>query len=107
MRNAIRNGAVGTLLCMTAAACTTGQDSQPAQPVHFSCQDGPNMSVRFGPGTAVLEAGDTNVAMLQTRTADGFRYAGGGQSIRGKGNELHWHDKRGRDLLCHAVPESR
>lgn len=106
MRKGTCNGVGAILLCLAMAACTTeqGTPQPPPQPVHFSCQGHEAITVRFGAGSAVLEAGGTSVAMLQTRTADGFRYAGGGQAIRGKGDELRWHNGKGRDLLCHTVP---
>lgn len=106
IRRTLCSGTVGVLLCL-GAACTshpvTGPNQPPKDPVHFSCAGGKNIAVRFGNGSAVLETGGEGVAMIQTRTADGFRYAGGGQVLRGKGRELRWHDGSEHTLLCHAV----
>jgi heat shock protein HslJ len=56
--------------------------------------------VQFSTGAAVLESDGGSAAMNQERTADGFLYVGGGQSLRGRGHEATWTE-HGKARACH------
>jgi len=65
----------------------------------FVC-DGQSVQVHFSPYNAVLESQGVSVAMTQQPAADGFSYAGGGQSLRGRGYEAMWTDGTGAAHHC-------
>lgn len=66
----------------------------------FTCDGGQQIKAHFTPYTAVLEAEGGSVDMTQQPAADGFLYAGGGQSLRGKGYEAMWTDDKGAVHHC-------
>jgi hypothetical protein len=66
----------------------------------FVCEGGQPMQVHFSPYNALLESPDGSVAMTQQPAADGFSYAGGGQSLRGRGYEAMWTDGKGAVHHC-------
>ena len=88
------------LLCAGAAACAPPITEAQTHSANFICDGGQAMQVRFATDRAVLESGGVSVAMIQTRTADGYRYAGGGQSLRGRGDTATWTDKKGAIHQC-------
>jgi hypothetical protein len=66
----------------------------------FACDGGQQIKAHFAPYKAVLEAEGGSVDMTQQPAADGFLYAGGGQSLRGKGYEAMWTDSKGAVHHC-------
>ena len=107
----MKHSAVVALFCAATAACApfasdSKSDAPPVSAVrtysaNYACQDGRTFLVRFSNGAAVLDGDGGSVAMNQKRTADGFLYAGGGQSLRGRGHDATWTDKAGKSHLCH------
>jgi para-nitrobenzyl esterase len=93
-------------LCATAAlvvlAGCAGQSAagEQATPVRFLCDRGISIGIAFEGGRAVLEGPNGSVAMTSQPAASGFLYAGGGQSIRGKGHELIWINAGGTSVNC-------
>jgi hypothetical protein len=93
------------LLSVMSAACAP--ESRPPEKIletrnynaSFLC-DGQPVRVHFSPYNAVLESQDSSVAMTQQPAADGFSYAGGGQSLRGRGYEAMWTDGTGAVHHC-------
>jgi hypothetical protein len=87
------------LFCAMSVACTP----QPPESVNavldynatFVCDGNQLVQVRFSPFRAVLESQDMSVDMVQEPTADGYRYAGGGQSLRARGAAATWTDAKG------------
>ena len=68
----------------------------------FLC-DGQPVQVHFSPYNALLESQGGSVAMSQLPAADGFSYAGDGQSLRGRGYEATWTDGTGAIHHCRDV----
>lgn len=94
------------LLCAMSAACAPERPSEKINQVHnatFACDDGQRLQARFTPLNAVLESQGVSVAMTQKPAADGFLYAGGGQSLRGRGDEATWTDGKGAVHHCRAI----
>jgi hypothetical protein len=98
-----------SLLCATTAACASGIKAPEKiletrnYNASFTCEGGPPMQVHFSPYNALLEYQGVSVAMTQQPAADGFSYAGGGQSLRGKGYEAMWTDDKGAVHHCRDV----
>jgi hypothetical protein len=66
----------------------------------FACDGGQRVLVHFAPYNAVLESQGVSVDMAQQPAADGFLYAGGGQSLRGRAYEAMWTDDKGAVHRC-------
>jgi len=108
MRTSWRHLLTG-LLCAMAAGCASGTKT-PEKILEtrnfnasFVCDGGQPMQVHFSPYNAVLEFQGASVAMTQQPAADGFSYAGAGQSLRGKGYEAMWTDDKGTVHHCRDV----
>lgn len=71
--------------------------------VAFGCADHPAITVAFAADRAVLHADGGAWAMTVQRSGSGFRYAGAGQSLRGKGAALDWADASGKIHRCTAT----
>jgi hypothetical protein len=95
------------LLCAMSAACT--HETPP--PIHevrnynatFTCDGSQQVQVRFVPFRAMLESQGVSFDMTQQPAADGYLYAGGGQSLRGRGYEATWTDSGGAIHHCQDV----
>jgi hypothetical protein len=88
------------LLCLLSAACApTIHEVQDYQTM-FLCEDGQNAQLRFTPFQAVLEFQGISVTMAQQPIADGFLYAGGGQSLSQRGYDVTWTDDKGVIRHC-------
>jgi hypothetical protein len=77
----------------------------------FVCDDGQRLQAHFVPYKAVLESQGMSVGMTQQPAADGCSYAGGGQSLRGRGYEAMWTDEKGvvhhcRDAAVSPKPDT-
>jgi membrane-bound inhibitor of C-type lysozyme len=100
------------LLCAMSAACAP---ERPPEKIHevrdynatFACDGGQRLQVRFTPFNAVLESQGESVAMTQQPAADGFLYAGGGQSLRARGDDAMWTDGKGAVHHCRAAPSPK
>jgi hypothetical protein len=93
------------LLCAISAGCApekvlSVQDYQAS----LVCDGNQQVHVVFAPFKAVLEAQGVSVAMVQQPVADGYRYTGGGQSLRQAGQEVTWTDGKGAVHHCRAAP---
>jgi membrane-bound inhibitor of C-type lysozyme len=96
------------LLCAMSVACAP---QRPPEKIHevrdynatFACDGGQQLQVRFTPFNAVLESQGESVAMTQQPAADGFLYAGGGQSLRARGDDATWTDGKGAAHKCRAT----
>lgn len=91
------------LLCAITAACAP--ETAKIQEVRnyqasFLCDGNQSLHVRFAPFQAVLESPDTSVEMTQQPAADGYLYAGGGQSLRARGADATWTDGKGAVHHC-------
>ncbi len=97
-------------LCAAAFACAPHAPEKILETRNynatFSCDGGQKIKAHFAPYKAVLEAEGGSVDMAQQPAADGFLYAGGGQSLRGKGYEAMWIDGTGAVHHCHDVAVS-
>ncbi|WP_439813746.1 META domain-containing protein [Zavarzinia sp. CC-PAN008] len=91
--------ALGAAASLGAAAVAA---SGPA--VVFACQDGTRLSISFNDRVAVLHDGSGNdVALEQQASGSGFRYAGAGHDLRGKGDEVTWTAPDHAPRQCKAV----
>jgi hypothetical protein len=90
-------------LCAICAACASGtakiQEVRNYQ-ASFLCDGGQQLGVRFIPFQVVLETPDASVEMAQKPAADGYLYAGGGQSLRARGPDAVWTDGKGAVHRC-------
>lgn len=66
----------------------------------FLCDGTQMVKVSFTPFAAVLESEGASVDLTQQPAADGFLYAGGGQSLRAVGNKATWTDSKGARHQC-------
>jgi membrane-bound inhibitor of C-type lysozyme len=67
---------------------------------NFVCEGEQRMHVQFSPYSAELESQGLAVAMAQQPAADGYSYAGSGQSLRARGPEATWTDDKGAVHHC-------
>ena len=69
----------------------------------YLCDGGLPMPMRFGPFKAELQSQGALADLVQQPAADGFLYAGGGQSVRSRGRDATWTDGRNVVHQCHEV----
>lgn len=76
-----------------------------ARDVSFRCGTGEVLSVRFIParGIAVLTRRGLSIELPQQPSGSGFIYSNGGNSLRGKGNDLTVELGRMAPLQCTAM----
>jgi hypothetical protein len=97
-------------ICVLATACTPRKN--PPEPISevrdyqatFLCDGDQLIHVVFTPFNAALDFEGVSVAMIQQPAADGFRYAGGGQSLRQGGRVTTWTDAKGVARQCREIP---
>lgn len=103
----MRNG----LLCAGLAllyGCSHAQQPPTTPParhdVHFVCDQGETLSVRFFPqqGVAVLVRHGDTIELQQQPSGSGFMYSNGLNTIRGKGSALRVEIGRMRAIECEA-----
>lgn len=84
------------------AGCMTPSegDSAAQESLTFVCDRSDGFSVIFADESAVLTTAQGDTRMASQPVASGFSYAGGGQSIRGKGPELTWTKADGSQRPC-------
>lgn len=66
----------------------------------FLCDGARQVKVSFTPFAALLESDGASAELKQRPTADGFLYAGDGQSLHAHGNEAIWSDQNGATHQC-------
>lgn len=67
----------------------------------YSCSKGKSLKVVFqGNKAVVTPKGGETVTLKQARTANGFLYAKGKYSLRGRGNNATWTAGRHKPLKC-------
>jgi hypothetical protein len=92
------------LLCAVAAACAPATPPKITEirnyQANFQCEGDRRMHVQFSAFNAVLDDQGNSVALSQQPAADGFLYAGGGQSLRARGPEAVWTDGKGAVHSC-------
>jgi len=92
------------LLCAVSAACAPENHAPILETRNYNatfvCDGGQRVLAHFAPYKAVLEAQGASIDMAQQPAADGFLYAGGGQSLRGRGYEAMWTDDKGTVHHC-------
>jgi membrane-bound inhibitor of C-type lysozyme len=72
--------------------------------VAYACEGGVRMALRFAPERAFLSGPDgATVELAQQLSASGFRYAGAGHAIQGKGRSLDWTVGAAAPLTCLAL----
>lgn len=88
-------------LCALSAACVPEKVlSVQNYQATFMCDGGQPLRVRFAPFKAELQFQDRSVAMTQQPAAEGYRYAGSGQSLRQRGHEAVWTDNENAVHHC-------
>lgn len=91
-------------LCAMSAACAPENHTPILETrnynASFACEGGRRIQAHFTPYKAMLEVEGLSVDMTQQPAADGFLYAGGGQSLRGRGPEAMWTDDKGAVHHC-------
>jgi len=106
MKLARRHNLIGLLCAVSVACAPKTPDVAPKiteirnYQANFVCEDDQRMHVKFSPFTAELDSQGMSVAMTQEPAADGFRYAGGGQSLSARGSEAAWTDGKGTVHHC-------
>jgi membrane-bound lysozyme inhibitor of c-type lysozyme MliC len=70
---------------------------------NYLCDGDQPMHMRFEPFKAELQSQGVSAALVQQPAADGFLYAGGGQSVRARGHDATWTDGKGVVHQCHDV----
>jgi heat shock protein HslJ len=90
---------LSTLLSPACAPTDPPQLSAPPPPLFdFVCRDGAKLGVLFLDGRVRLTP--VEVTLVQQPSGSGFRYAGEGHEIRGKGEELTWTPPGGAPVIC-------
>lgn len=90
-------GLLAALACWAVAGCTPIR----APAVFYACEAGVHMEVRFERDHAVLlPPGGGAVRLPQQPSGSGFRYAGAGHALQGKGRELLWSVGQAQPLAC-------
>ena len=82
----------------------TAAGRPPAAPVVYACETGDKLTVTFTEGAATaVDAQGRSFHLTQQETGSGIDYAGGGQELRGKGQEATWTGPDGTPVLCSAA----
>ena len=99
------------LLLMVLAAAASAQPVSPAGAAvevraKFICSDGTLLDVLFRNPThlALVERGGTMLTLYQSPVADGFRYIGGENELRGKGTAVTFRSRGQAPVTCAAAP---
>ena len=66
----------------------------------YLCDGARTAKISFTPFAATLEMDGVSTDLTQQPVADGFLYAGGGQSLRAVGNKATWTDSKGARHQC-------
>lgn len=100
---------IALLTVLVAAACSTAPSRSSFHDVAFSCANGESVSVRFFPDEerAVLSRHGQDIELAQQRSASGFIYSNGPNTIRGKGDALTIEIGRMVPIQCQATPTRR
>ncbi|HEY4077120.1 MAG TPA: MliC family protein [Rhizomicrobium sp.] len=69
----------------------------------YLCDGGRSVHMRFEPFKAELQSQGVSADLVQQPTADGFLYAGGGQSVRARGHDATWTDDKSVVHQCHEA----
>lgn len=103
-----------TLLALVALACALAACTAPPERVehntmrrvHFACDNGEDIEMRFFPaeGVAVLVRGGHTMELQQQPSASGFVYSNGPNTVRGKGDALRVEIGRRVPIHCQARP---
>lgn len=117
----MRSPMLALILMTGLAACSDAEQSDrvagalatlPAETedeirVHFSCDDGQDLEMRFFPmqDLAVMIRNGTAIELPQQISASGFIYSNGPNTVRGKGNELVVEIGRRAPINCVALPD--
>ncbi|MDE2514401.1 MAG: MliC family protein [Rhodospirillales bacterium] len=99
-------GPVTSAAIALAALSGCAAPSHPAgagRVVAFRCADHSDITVDFVANHAVLHADGSTWTLALQRSGSGFRYAGAGQSLRGKGAALDWTESGGTTHRCTAM----
>lgn len=87
-------GLAGSVWCALAlAGCALPPFTPPGAtaPVHYDCEDGLRLQVRYASDSAQVSLPDGRVLTLrQQPSGSGMRYAEGPAELRGKGQEITW-----------------
>lgn len=94
--------AAAICLAPALAGCTAPAAPAVTHRVVFVCPDHAPITVLFQAGTAMLMAGGPPAHLAVQPSGSGFRYAGDGQALRGKGGALEWTDSAGTRHACEA-----
>lgn len=100
MRNVLLAVAATSLTLGTAAA-----DASAAKPIKakYVCNKGQSLKVVFqGSKATVTPTGGRTVTLRQGLSGDGFLYAKGKTTLRGRGDDATWTSSHGKPLSCTA-----
>lgn len=90
-------------LCgLVAASAATAASAKPIKAKYY-CNKGQSLKVVFqGSKAIVTPKGGKTVTLRQGMSADGFFYAKGKYSLRGRGDRATWTSGWGKPLSCTA-----
>lgn len=92
--------ALGPAVLLALAACAPVR----APAVGYACEGGVRMEVRFARELALVTLPDGHtVALAQQPSGSGFRYAGEGHALHGKGREAQWTVGEAAPLACLVI----
>jgi heat shock protein HslJ len=90
---------LGAAATLALAGCVT--DTDPVATVqNFICDRSDSVGIAFAGGKAMMNFAGGTATLEQQTTGSGFRYAGAGHEIRGKGFELTWTKPDGATRSC-------
>jgi len=94
-------------LCAASVACAPVAPAKINMVQDFNasylCDGSLPMDMRFEPFKAELQSQGVLADLVQQPAADGFLYAGGGQSVRGRGRDVTWTDGKNVVHQCHDI----
>ncbi|GAA4745330.1 hypothetical protein GCM10023264_08410 [Sphingomonas daechungensis] len=91
-----------SVVCIASVGCETAPPPPPAaRTVHFTCENGPPLTVVFEGDTAtVTPDGGQAIVLPQAPSGSGFSYMTPQNSLRGKGNDVTWTVGRMVPIQC-------
>jgi membrane-bound inhibitor of C-type lysozyme len=104
MKTVLLSLAVGWLLIGGLVPISAAQGASTREiKAKYTCNKGEKLTVVFkGSKATVTPKGGKSVTLRQAMAADGFFYTTSRYSLRGRGNNATWSDRRHKPLNCYT-----
>ena len=98
--------AIAAVTAILGACATPCPDvSNVTETARFNCEDDSVLTVTFSNEAARVEQeGYTAVDLPARVVSGGYRYADGGNELRGRGVQVRWQRPGAAETICHRAP---